>query len=80
MCYGWVKKCFEGIEVVVGVMVEQVIVYNCGMLFGVWFDGEVFEGNCYVDCYVICYGLIVQMDVWNDSVECLLVCVGLVEL
>ncbi len=59
---------------------EQGIVYNRGTLFGVWPDGEAFEGNRYVDRYVIRHGLIVQMDVWNDSAERLLVRAGLAEL
>jgi hypothetical protein len=46
----------------------------------VWPDGEAFEGNRYVDRYVIRHGLIVQMDVWNDSAERLLVRAGLAEL
>jgi len=78
--YGWVKKRFEGTEVVAGATVEQAIVYNRGTLFGVWPDGEAFEGNRYVDRYVIRHGLIVQMDVWNDSAERLLVRAGLAEL
>lgn len=78
--YGWVKKRFEGTEVVAGATVEQAIVYNRGTLFGVWPDGEAFEGNRYVDRYVIRQGLIVQMDVWNDSAERLLVRAGLAEL
>jgi hypothetical protein len=78
--YGWVKKRFEGTEVVAGATVEQAIVYNRGTLYGVWPDGEAFEGNRYVDRYVIRHGLIVQMDVWNDSAERLLVRAGLAEL
>ena len=71
--YGWVKKRFEGTEVVAGASLEQAIVYNRGTLYGVWPDGLAFESNRYVDRYVIRHGLIVQMDVWNDSAERLLV-------
>ena len=78
--YGWVKKRFEGTEVVAGASLEQAIVYNRGTLYGVWPDGQAFEGNRYVDRYVIRHGLIVQMDVWNDSAERLLARAGLVEL
>lgn len=78
--YGWVKKRFEGSEVVAGASVEEAIVYNRGTLYGVWPDGEPFEGNRYVDRYVIRHGLIVQMDVWNDSAERMLVRAGLASL
>ncbi len=78
--YGWVKKRFEGTEVVAGASLEQAIVYNRGTLYGVWPDGLAFESNRYVDRYVIRHGLIVQMDVWNDSAERLLARAGLVEL
>ncbi|MBP0600830.1 nuclear transport factor 2 family protein [Herbaspirillum sp. LeCh32-8] len=78
--YGWVKKRFEGTEVMAGASVEEAVVYNRGTLYGVWPDGEAFEGNRYVDRYVIRHGLIVQMDVWNDSAERLLARAGLAEL
>ena len=32
-------------------------------------DGTRFEGNRYVDRFVVRDGKIVQMDVWNDSAE-----------
>ena len=35
-------------------------------------DGTPFEGNRYVDRFVVRGGKIVQMDVWNDSAERLL--------
>ncbi|NUU04361.1 hypothetical protein [Herbaspirillum robiniae] len=78
--YGWVKKQFEGTEVVAGASAEEAVVYNRGTLYGVWPDGQAFEGNRYVDRYVIRRGLIVQMDVWNDSAERLLARAGLAEL
>ena len=49
------------------------------MVHGAWLDGTPFEGNRYVDRYVIRGGLIVQMDVWNDSAERMLLNAGLCE-
>jgi hypothetical protein len=78
--YAWVKKRFEATEVVEGATPEHAIVYNRGTLYGEWPDGTAFQGNRYVDRYVVRGGLIVQMDVWNDSAEWLLVRAGLAEL
>ncbi len=44
-------------------------------LYGEWPDGTPFEGNRYVDRYVVRRGKIVQMEVWNDSAEWLCWCV-----
>ena len=68
--YKWVKKRFERTDVVPGA--TETIVYNLGTLFGEWPDGTPFEGNRYVDRFVVRGGKIVQMDVWNDSAERLL--------
>ncbi len=76
--YAWVKKKFEQTDVVEGAHPGHAIVYNIGTLYGAWPDGTLFEGNRYVDRYVVKEGLIVQMDVWNDSAEWLLVRAGLV--
>jgi hypothetical protein len=51
---------------------DETIVYSLGTLYGEWPDGEPFEGNRYVDRFVVRDGLIVKMDVWNDSAERLL--------
>lgn len=75
--YAWVKKRFEATEVMAGATRSHAVVYNRGTLYGAWPDGTAFEGNRYVDRYVVRDGLIVQMDVWNDSAECLLVRAGL---
>lgn len=48
------KKCFERTDVMLGATLKQAVVYNCGTLHGAWPDGVEFEGNCYVDRYVIC--------------------------
>ena len=56
---------------------ESVVVYSLGTLYGEWPDGTPFEGNRYVDRYVVRGGLITEMDVWNDSAEWLLVRAGL---
>lgn len=68
--YKWVKKKFERTDVVAGT--GETIVYNTGTLYGEWPDGTPFEGNRYVDRFVVRGGKIVVMDVWNDSAERLL--------
>lgn len=75
--YAWVKKRFERTDVVAGGTEQEAIVYNIGTLYGAWLDGTPFEGNRYVDRYIVKGGLIVKMDVWNDSAEWLLVRAGL---
>lgn len=78
--YQWVKKKVEATETVAGGTSEHTVVYSLGTLYGVWPDGTPFEGNRYVDRYVVKHGLITQMDVWNDSAEWLLVRAGLATL
>jgi hypothetical protein len=73
--YKWVKKKMERTDVVPGD--GETIVYNLGTLCGEWPDGTPFEGNRYVDRFVVRGGRIVQMDVWNDSAERLLVRAGI---
>jgi len=68
--YKWVKKKMERSDVVQGM--AETIVYNIGTLYGEWPDGTPFDGNRYVDRFVVRGGKIVQMDVWNDSAERLL--------
>jgi ketosteroid isomerase-like protein len=68
--YKWVKKKMERTDVVAGE--GETIVYNLGTLYGEWPDGTSFDGNRYVDRFVVRDGKIVQMDVWNDSAERLL--------
>lgn len=68
--YKWVKKKFERTDVVPGA--GETIVYNTGTLYGEWPDGTPFEGNRYVDRFVVRNDKIVKMDVWNDSAERLL--------
>lgn len=70
--YRWVRKRIESTEVVAGGTPEHTVVYSVGTLYGEWPDGTAFEGNRYVDRYVVSNGLIEQMDVWNDSAERLL--------
>ncbi|MEH2479757.1 hypothetical protein V1282_003114 [Nitrobacteraceae bacterium AZCC 2146] len=71
MRYKWVKKKMERTDVSAGI--GETIVYNTGTLYGEWHDGTPFEGNRYVDRFVVRGGKIVQMDVWNDSAERLLI-------
>jgi SnoaL-like domain len=73
--YKWVKKKMERTDVVPGE--RETVVYNLGILYGEWPDGTPFEGNRYVDRFVVRDGKIVQMDVWNDSAERLLVKAGI---
>ena len=73
--YKWVKKKMERTDVVAGE--GETIVYNLGTLYGEWPDGTPFEGNRYVDRFVVRDGKIVQMDVWNDSAERLLTKAGI---
>jgi hypothetical protein len=65
--YKWVKKKMERTDVVPGK--GETIVYNLGLLYGEWPDGTPFDGNRYVDRFVVRGGKIVQMAVWNDSAE-----------
>jgi hypothetical protein len=73
--YKWVKKKMERTDVVPGE--RETVVYNLGTLYGEWPDGTPFEGNRYVDRFVVRNGKIVRMDVWNDSAERLLLKAGI---
>ena len=79
--YRWVKKRIDRTETVMrapGTAADASdVVYSLGTLHGEWPDGTPFEGNRYVDRYVVKDGLITQMDVWNDSAEWLLIRAGL---
>jgi hypothetical protein len=82
--YKWVKKRIERTETVMAESsastLGETVVYSLGTLHGEWPDGTPFEGNRYVDRYVVKDGLITRMDVWNDSAEWLLVRAGLATL
>ena len=65
--YRWVKKRIERNDIVAGD--GEAIVYNLGTLYGEWPDGTPFEGNRYVDRFVVRGGVIVTQEVWNDSAE-----------
>jgi len=75
--YKWVKKKFGPTQVAEGGSAQETTVYQTGTLYGEWLDGTPFEGNRYVDRYVVSDGKIVKMEVWNDSAEWLLVRAGL---
>ncbi len=77
--YAWVKKRIEATEVVDGASDDHAVVYSRGTLYGAWPDGTPFEGNRYVDRYVLSHGLITRMDVWNDSAEWMLERAGLAQ-
>ena len=70
--YAWVRKRIERTDVVAGGTPDATIVYSLGTLYGAWPDGTPFEGNRYVDRYVVSHGRITHMDVWNDSAEWIL--------
>lgn len=82
--YKWVKKSIERTDVVIPSAQEaelgETVVYSIGTLYGEWPDGQPFEGNRYVDRYVVKNGLITQMDVWNDSAEWIMVRAGMAVL
>jgi hypothetical protein len=73
--YKWVKKKMERTDVAPGI--GETVVYNTGTLYGEWPDGTPFEGNRYLDRFVVRGGKIVQMDVWNDSAERILTMRGI---
>lgn len=73
--YRWVKKRMDRFDVCAGK--GETVVYSVGTLYGEWPDGTAFEGNRYVDRFVVRDGLIVQMDVWNDSAERILTARGI---
>jgi hypothetical protein len=73
--YKWVKKKMERSDLVTGT--GESIVYNLGTLYGEWPDGTPFEGNRYIDRFVVRDGKIVAMDVWNDSAERILTRLGI---
>ncbi len=77
--YAWVKKRIARNDVVVGAGPDEAVVYSVGTLHGAWPDGTPFEGNRYVDRYVVRQGKITEMEVWNDSAEWLLVRAGLAD-
>jgi hypothetical protein len=78
--YKWVKKRIEKTEVVSGGTEAETVVYSLGTLYGEWPDGTPFEGNQYVDRYIVSHGLITSLEVWNDSAEWLMVRAGLATL
>ncbi len=75
MRYRWVKKRMERFDVCPAD--GETVVYSIGTLYGEWPDGTPFEGNRYVDRFVVRDGQIVKMDVWNDSAERILTRMGL---
>jgi ketosteroid isomerase-like protein len=68
--YAWVKKRMLRFDVAPGE--DETVVYSTGFLYGAWPDGTPFDGNRYVDRFVVRGGQIVKMDVWNDSAEWIL--------
>ena len=69
--YSWVKKRLGRFDECQAA--DGVVVYSLGTLYGEWPDGEPFEGNRYIDRFLVIDNKIATMDVWNDSAERLLV-------
>jgi len=65
--YRRVAKTIEAWDVAFGE--TRTVVTSVGTLHGEWLDGTPFEGNRYIDRFVLSDGRIVRMDVWNDSAE-----------
>ncbi|WP_206365469.1 nuclear transport factor 2 family protein [Siculibacillus lacustris] len=68
--YRWVKKAIDQWDVAFGD--DRTVVTSVGTLYGEWLDGTPFEGNRYIDRFVLIGDKITRMDVWNDSAERLL--------
>lgn len=69
--YAWVKKKLGRFDECKAT--DGTVVYSLGTLYGEWPDGKAFEGNRYIDRFLIRDNKIITMDVWNDSAERLLV-------
>lgn len=77
--YSWVKKRLGATHAAMDDRSGDVHVYNSGHLYGAWPDGTPFDGNRYIDTFLVRDGLIVETNVWNDSAEWLLDRAGLAE-
>ena len=77
--YNWVKKRVGRMHAAFDAETGDVHVFNVGHLYGAWPDGTAFDGNRYIDTFVVRDGLIVETQVWNDSAEWLLDRAGLSE-
>ena len=77
--YAWVKKRPGTMHAALDPATGDVHVYNSGHLYGAWPDGTPFDGNRYIDTFVVRNGLIQSTQVWNDSAEILLARAGLAE-
>jgi hypothetical protein len=77
--YQWVKKRPGRMDAAIDAITGDVHVYNTGHLYGAWPDGTAFDGNRYIDTFIVRDGLIIETQVWNDSAEWLLHRAGLAE-
>lgn len=65
--YRRVEKRMERIDIAPSA--EETVIYSIGTLSGEWPDGTLFEGDRYVERYVVRDKLIIKIDIWNDSGE-----------
>ncbi|MEL6806614.1 MAG: nuclear transport factor 2 family protein [Pseudomonadota bacterium] len=77
--YSWVKKRVGRTHATLDAKNGDIHVFNTGHLYGAWPDGTAFDGNRYIDTFVVRDGLIIETQVWNDSAEWLLDRAGLSE-
>lgn len=70
--YAWVKKRLGPTHATLDPATGDIHVYNSGHLYGAWPDGTAFDGNRYIDTFVVRDNLIIETNVWNDSAEWLL--------
>lgn len=78
--YAWVKKRPLRMDPVLEPETGDVRVYSTGQLYGAWPDGTPFDGNRFMDTFLVRDNLIVETHVWNDSAEWLLDRAGLAEV
>ena len=69
--YKFVKKTFSSFDVIKED--NKIIVYSIGMLDGIMNEGKEIKNVRYIDRFVLEDGKIINMQVWNDLAESILV-------